>query len=76
MLEQYRKQVLERKAEGLVPKPLNEKQMLSLAELIINPPTGEKHFLQSLLADRVPPGVDPTAAVKAELLEEIAFGRK
>jgi len=76
MLEQYRKQVMERKAEGLVPKPLNEEQMISLAELFISPPEGEEQFMLSLLTDRVPPGVDPVAKIKAKLLEEIALGEK
>lgn len=76
MLEQYRKQVVEREAQGLVAKPLDDRQVLALTELIINPPDGEEPYILSLLTDRIPPGVDPAARVKAGLLKEIALGEK
>lgn len=75
MLEDYRKHVEERRAEGLVPQPLNAAQMAALAELLAHPPAGEEAFLLELLAGRVPPGVDEAACVKAGFLNAIATGQ-
>lgn len=55
MLEEYRKHVAERAAEGIVPKPLDASQMAALVELLKNPPAGEEEFLLDLLINRVPP---------------------
>lgn len=54
MLEEYRKHVAERAAEGIVPKPLDATQMAALVELLKNPPKGEEEFLLDLLINRVP----------------------
>lgn len=74
MLEEYRKQAEERRAQGLVPKPLSVEQTAALVELIKNPPTGEEAFLLELLTDRVPAGVDEAAYFKAAFLTAIAKG--
>ncbi|CCV31088.1 TPA: bifunctional aconitate hydratase 2/2-methylisocitrate dehydratase [Yersinia enterocolitica] len=74
MLEEYRKHVAERAAEGIVPKPLDASQMAALVELLKNPPAGEEEFLLDLLINRVPPGVDEAAYVKAGFLAAIAKG--
>ncbi|MBL1265579.1 bifunctional aconitate hydratase 2/2-methylisocitrate dehydratase [Candidatus Methylomicrobium oryzae] len=74
MLEQYRKHVAERAAEGIVPKPLDAAQTAALIELIKNPPAGEENFLLDLLANRIPAGVDEAAYVKAGFLTAIAKG--
>ena len=74
MLEEYRKHVAERAAEGIVPKPLDATQMAALVELLKNPPKGEEEFLLDLLINRVPPGVDEAAYVKAGFLAAIAKG--
>lgn len=74
MLEEYRKHVAERAAQGIVPKPLDASQMAALVELLKNPPAGEEEFLTDLLVNRVPPGVDEAAYVKAGLLAAIAKG--
>ncbi|MEW6981362.1 bifunctional aconitate hydratase 2/2-methylisocitrate dehydratase [Colwelliaceae bacterium 6471] len=74
MLQEYRKHVEERAAEGIVPKPLDAEQVAQLVELIKNPPAGEEAFLLELLTDRVPPGVDDAAYVKAGFLSAIAKG--
>jgi len=74
MLEEYRKHVEERAAEGIVPKPLDAKQVAELVELIKNPPAGEEEFLLDLLVNRVPAGVDDAAYVKAGFLAAIAKG--
>lgn len=72
MLEEYRKHVAERAAEGIVPKPLDAIQMAALVESLKNPPAGEEEFLLDLLINRVPPGVDEAAYVKAGFLAAIA----
>ena len=41
VLQEYRKHVEERAAEGIVPKPLDAAQVADLVELIKNPPAGE-----------------------------------
>ncbi|WP_439437272.1 bifunctional aconitate hydratase 2/2-methylisocitrate dehydratase [Salinivibrio costicola] len=74
MLEAYRKHVEERAAQGIVPKPLNAEQTASLIELLKNPPTGEEETLIYLLENRIPPGVDEAAYVKAGFLAALANG--
>jgi aconitate hydratase 2/2-methylisocitrate dehydratase len=72
MLESYRKHVAERAALGIPPLPLDAKQTSELCELLKNPPQGEEETLLQLLQERVPPGVDPAAYVKAGFLSAIA----
>ncbi|HAJ5208366.1 TPA: aconitate hydratase B, partial [Escherichia coli] len=74
MLKEYRKHVAERAAEGIAPKPLDANQMAALVELLKNPPAGEEEFLLDLLTNRVPPGVDEAAYVKAGFLAAVAKG--
>ena len=74
MLEAYRKHVAERAAQGIVPQPLNAEQTAGLVELLKNPPAGEEEFLVDLLTNRVPPGVDEAAYVKAGFLSAVAKG--
>ncbi|KII77499.1 bifunctional aconitate hydratase 2/2-methylisocitrate dehydratase [Vibrio renipiscarius] len=74
MLEAYRKHVEERAAEGVVPKPLDAEQVAGLIELVKNPPQGEEAFILDLLENRIPPGVDEAAYVKAGFLTAVAKG--
>jgi aconitate hydratase 2/2-methylisocitrate dehydratase len=74
VLEAYRKHVAERAAEGVVPKPLNAEQVAELVELLKNPPAGEEETLLDLIANRVPPGVDQAAYVKAGFLAALVKG--
>ncbi|HAS6348091.1 bifunctional aconitate hydratase 2/2-methylisocitrate dehydratase [Vibrio sp. IRLE0018] len=74
MLEAYRKHVEERAAEGVVPKPLDAEQVAGLVELLKNPPQGEEAFLLDLLENRIPPGVDEAAYVKAGFLAAVIRG--
>ncbi|HCG6158095.1 bifunctional aconitate hydratase 2/2-methylisocitrate dehydratase [Vibrio parahaemolyticus] len=74
MLEAYRKHVEERAAEGVVPKPLDAEQVAGLVELLKNPPQGEEEFILDLLENRIPPGVDEAAYVKAGFLTAVAKG--
>ncbi|MEI6897497.1 MAG: bifunctional aconitate hydratase 2/2-methylisocitrate dehydratase [Psychromonas sp.] len=72
MLKDYRKHVEERAALGIVPQPLNAEQTAALVELLKNPPQGEESFIIDLLENRIPPGVDEAAYVKAGFLSAIA----
>ena len=76
MLQDYRKHVEERAAEGIPPKALNPEQVASLVELLKNPPAGEEEYLLELISERVPPGVDEAAYVKAGYLSAIAKGEE
>ncbi|KJG16731.1 bifunctional aconitate hydratase 2/2-methylisocitrate dehydratase [Photobacterium angustum] len=74
MLEAYRKHVEERAAEGVVAKPLDAEQVAALVELLKSPPAGEESVLLDLLENRIPPGVDEAAYVKAGFLAAITKG--
>ncbi|KTB56222.1 bifunctional aconitate hydratase 2/2-methylisocitrate dehydratase [Pseudomonas viridiflava ICMP 13104] len=74
MLEAYRKHIEERAAQGIVPQPLNAEQTAGLVELLKNPPAGEEAFLVDLITNRIPPGVDEAAYVKAGFLSALAKG--
>jgi aconitate hydratase 2 / 2-methylisocitrate dehydratase len=71
MLEAYRQHVAERAELGIPPLPLDATQTSQLCELLKNPPAGEETALLSMLVDRVSPGVDPAAYVKAGFLTAI-----
>ena len=74
MLESYRQHLAERAAQGVAPKPLSAEQVAGLVELLKNPPVGEEEVLLDLLANRIPPGVDEAAYVKAGFLAAVAKG--
>ena len=74
MLEAYRQHAADRVALGIPPLPLNAQQTSELCELLKNPPEEEKEFLMELLRDRIPPGVDEAAYVKAGFLTAVAKG--
>lgn len=74
MLEAYRHHVADRAALGIPPLPLDAQQTAELCELLKQPPAEEAAFLLELLHNRVPPGVDQAAYVKAGFLTAIANG--
>jgi len=74
VLDAYLEHQAERAAQGIPPKPLTADQVAGLIELIKSPPAGEEAFLLELLSERVPPGVDEAAYVKAGFLSAIARG--
>ncbi len=74
MLQEYRQQVADRAQLGIPPLPLDAQQTSALCELLKNSPTGEEELLLNLLRDRIPPGVDQAAYVKAGFLTAIAKG--
>ena len=67
---QYEKHVKEREALGVPPLPLNEEQTREVCELL-KQGGNRRGELINLLANRVNPGVDDAAKVKAEFLNEI-----
>ena len=69
MLAAYRAHVAERALENIPAKPLDPEWTAGLVELLKNPPAGEEEFLLDLIANRVPPGVDEAAYVKAGFLK-------
>ncbi|MEW7974479.1 MAG: bifunctional aconitate hydratase 2/2-methylisocitrate dehydratase [Candidatus Thiodiazotropha endolucinida] len=74
MLEAYRRHVEERAKQGIPPLPLNAQQVADLVELLKNPTAGDQETLLDLLTNRVPPGVDDAAYVKAGFLAAVAKG--
>ncbi len=69
-IEQYRKHVEERAALGVPPLPLTAEQTVEVIESIkLNENTEE---MLDLLRNRVSPGVDDAAYVKAAFLHEVA----
>ncbi|MEO0947675.1 MAG: bifunctional aconitate hydratase 2/2-methylisocitrate dehydratase [Cyanobacteria bacterium J06641_5] len=74
MLEAYRQHAAEREALGIPALPLDAEQTSALCELLKDPPEDLKEELLMLLRDRVPPGVDEAAYVKAGFLTGIAKG--
>jgi len=74
VLEAYRAHVAERALENIPAKPLDPEWTAGLVELLKNPPAGEEAFLLDLIANRVPPGVDEAAYVKASFLSAIVNG--
>jgi aconitate hydratase 2/2-methylisocitrate dehydratase len=74
MLEAYRAHVSERAELGIPPKALDPAWTADLVELLKAPPAGEEEFLLDLIANRVPPGVDEAAYVKASFLSAIVNG--
>jgi len=71
----YDAEIAERAKIGIVPRPLNAAQAAQLVEALKNPEKGEEAYLLDLIANRVPPGVDEAAYVKAAFLTDVAAGK-
>jgi len=76
MIQEYLQHVHEREQQGVPPLPLNPDQTREVCRLLASPPDGKGELLLDLLVNRVAPGVDPAAAVKAEFLTALARGEK
>ncbi|MEN9219615.1 MAG: bifunctional aconitate hydratase 2/2-methylisocitrate dehydratase [Thermostichales cyanobacterium GMQP_bins_62] len=74
LLADYRAHTAERAHLGIPPLPLTAAQAAALCELLQDPPAGEEEYLLHLLQDRIPPGVDEAAYVKASFLAAIVKG--
>ena len=75
-LPAYRAAAAEREGLGVPPLALDAEQTKALTELLETPPTGEEQTLLHLLSERIPPGVDEAAYVKADWLSAVAEGRR
>ena len=75
MLDSYHAQADERCRLGVVPRPLSENDVRELVLLLQNPEKGSEQELLDLLENRIPPGVDEAARVKADFLNSVAGGK-
>ncbi|MGD0783913.1 MAG: hypothetical protein ABSA30_13765 [Candidatus Aminicenantales bacterium] len=74
MLESYEKAAAERRSLGIPPLPLSPEETAEVCGGLEKPPAGKAGELAALLRDRVSPGVDPAAEVKAGWLARVAGG--
>ena len=74
MLKAYNEHVEQRATQGIPPLPLNAEQVAALVELLKNPTAGDEETLLDLLTNRIPPGVDEAAYVKAGFLAAVTKG--
>ncbi|MDZ8118084.1 bifunctional aconitate hydratase 2/2-methylisocitrate dehydratase [Pontiella agarivorans] len=74
--DEYYAHVEERAKEGIPPLALSKEQTEQVIDLLKNPPAGKEDELVALIIDRVNPGVDPAAQVKAEFLFKVAHGEE
>tara|TARA_Y100001968_G_scaffold77053_1_gene68398 strand:+ start:190 stop:2793 length:2604 start_codon:yes stop_codon:yes gene_type:complete len=75
MLNAYRQLVKARNSQGIPPLPLNAAQTQELTEVLECPQNKkENEALLKLLINRVPPGVDEAAYIKATWLSAVAQG--
>ncbi len=75
-LSDYFLKANERMRQRVEPLPLNVAEVTELTELLLDPPAGSEAELFHLIANRVPPGVDEAAQVKAAFLYDLARGAK
>ncbi len=74
-LSDYFLKANERARLHIEPLPLNSSEVSELCELLMNPPEGSETVLFNLLANRIPPGVDEAAKIKADFLANVALGK-
>ncbi len=74
MIEAYLRHKAERNAQGIPALPLDPQQTRELCELFKAPLQGQEELMLDLFKNRVSPGVDPAAEVKAGFLEGILKG--
>ncbi|BEV35364.1 bifunctional aconitate hydratase 2/2-methylisocitrate dehydratase [Synechococcus sp. M16CYN] len=74
MLSIYSELAAKREAQGVPALPLTAEQTRSLTELLEEPTAEKKQTLLHLLSERIPPGVDEAAYVKATWLNAVAQG--
>ncbi|MCB2183071.1 MAG: bifunctional aconitate hydratase 2/2-methylisocitrate dehydratase [Desulfobulbaceae bacterium] len=76
MLEAYLIHEKERNEQGIPALPLSPEQTADLCGLLQKPPQGKEELLLHLFTERVSPGVDPAAEVKADFLGALLAGEK
>ena len=72
----YYAHIEERAKDGIPPLALTKEQTAEVIELLKNPPSGKEAELVELITNRVNPGVDPAAQVKADFLFKVARGEE
>ncbi len=75
-LKSYFESAAERARLGVEALPLSVTEVEELCSLLQNPPVGAEETLVTLLRNRVLPGVDDAAKIKAEFLYAIATKQK
>ncbi|MDM8564572.1 bifunctional aconitate hydratase 2/2-methylisocitrate dehydratase [Candidatus Halobeggiatoa sp. HSG11] len=73
MLNTYKQHCTERATQDLPPLPLDVEQVTDLVELL---KSSDDQELLGLLVNRVPPGVDEAAEIKANFLANLAKGNE
>ena len=76
LLKDYEDHAAERAAQGIPPLPLNAEQINHITKLLEQENNSESEYLLDLLINRVPPGVDEAAYIKASWLTAIVNGEK
>ena len=76
LLKDYTDHVAERAAKGIPPLPLNAEQTNCITKLLEQNSINDLSYLLDLLINRVPPGVDEAAYVKASWLTAIVNSEK
>lgn len=76
MLESYFQKEKERQAMGIPAPPLTPEEVAEVCAGLENPPAGLEEKLLDLIKNRVSPGVDPGAKIKADWLAKIARREK
>ncbi|CRF40842.1 bifunctional aconitate hydratase 2/2-methylisocitrate dehydratase [Helicobacter ailurogastricus] len=73
-IQEYQAALQERAKENIPPLPLSAKQVKSVVEILMHSQSNEEcAFVKDLLIQRVSPGVDEGAQVKAEFLGKVAL---
>ena len=76
LLKNYADHVADRAAQGIPPLPLNAEQTNCITQLLEQDSNFDSIYLLDLLINRVPPGVDEAAYVKASWLTAIVHGER
>lgn len=74
-LDEYSRHIAARASENIPPLPLNAKQTAEVIGLLKSPPANTAPLLLELLTNRISPGVDEAAYVKAGFLAAITLGK-
>jgi aconitate hydratase 2/2-methylisocitrate dehydratase len=72
MLDSYFEHEKHRTEKNIPPLPLDPEQTSEVCRLLEDPPEGKSDVLFDLLSQRVSPGVDPAAKIKADWLGKVA----
>lgn len=76
MITEYLEKEAKRMEQGLPALALNSEQTAVLCKLLESPEKGKEEFFMHLFEQRISPGVDPAAKVKAEFLSQIIESKK